>query len=137
MSKSHTDPRSRILITDSPGEIEKKIRSALTDSQNSISYDPQTRPGVSNLLDIMSALDPRQRSPGELALALADASIKELKTQVTECIINHFGGIRQRYHELLSADEGRYLDSVAAEGARMARVNAEETMHIVREALGL
>ena len=54
MSKSDDDPRSRILLSDSNEAIAAKIRHALTDSVGDISYDPQKRPGVSNLIDICS-----------------------------------------------------------------------------------
>ncbi|KAI9661668.1 MAG: Tryptophan--tRNA ligase, mitochondrial [Bathelium mastoideum] len=68
MSKSHANPKSRILITDGCEEIEKKIKGALTDSVSGISYDLVERPGVSNLLDIMFHLqdDNKQASLEEL-----------------------------------------------------------------------
>jgi tryptophanyl-tRNA synthetase len=137
MSKSSGDPRSRILITDTPEEIRKKIMAALTDSQNSVSYDSETRPGVSNLLDILSAFDAEARTGAELAESFANSSLRDLKETVSESTVRHLSGIREQYLELLSADEGRYLDAIEVEGAKQARANAEETMQIVRSASGL
>lgn len=137
MSKSHPNPNSRILITDTPDDISKKIMSALTDSQNSVSYDPESRPGVSNLLEILSIFDEQARDPSQLGEALAGASLKELKQTVAQSVVAGLQGMRERYLDVLSADGGKYVDYVQAEGAKKARANAEETMAIVREATGL
>ncbi|CRK13779.1 hypothetical protein BN1723_002019 [Verticillium longisporum] len=137
MSKSSNDARSRILITDSPDEINQKLMSALTDCDNSVSYDPVNRPGVSNLLEILSIFDESGREPAQLAESLSGHNLKQLKEKVSESVVLGLNGIRERYIDLLSADEGKYLDFVEAEGARKARENAAETMAIVREATGL
>ncbi|KAM0275838.1 hypothetical protein ACHAQH_007348 [Verticillium albo-atrum] len=137
MSKSSADPRSRILITDGPDEISKKIMSALTDCDNTVSYDPQNRPGVSNLLEILSIFDKSGREPLQLADSLSGSNLKQLKQKVAESVVSGLHGIRERYIDLLSADDGKYLDFVEAEGGRKARTNAAETMAIVREATGL
>ena len=55
MSKSHPNLNSRILLTDTDTDIQKKIKSAVTDNIKSICYDPENRPGVSNLLAILAA----------------------------------------------------------------------------------
>lgn len=54
MSKSDPDPKSRICLTDSPDEIALKIRKSVTDFTSEISYDMEERPGVSNLINILS-----------------------------------------------------------------------------------
>ncbi|KAF5026394.1 hypothetical protein F66182_1522 [Fusarium sp. NRRL 66182] len=136
MSKSHGVEKSRILITDAPKEIEAKIRSAKTDSSPKISYDPAGRPGVSNLLDIQSIFDPEGRTGAQLAEKYSDFTSKDLKDMVTDTVIEGLGGIRERYHELLGKGD-EYLDSIEAMGAEKARKSAEETMQIVRQAVGL
>ncbi|KAH9239216.1 hypothetical protein K456DRAFT_1828183 [Colletotrichum gloeosporioides 23] len=137
MSKSAKDSRSRIVITDRPEEIHKKVMSALTDSSNVVSYDPNERPGVSNLLEILSVFDGKGRTPSHLAQEYSQASLKDLKQAVSEAVICGLSGFRERYLDLISTDEGRYLDSVEARGAERARQSAEETMVVVREATGL
>ena len=137
MSKSHSDPRSRILITDSADEIQRKVMSALTDSTNSVSYEPETRPGVSNLLHLMSHFDAEGRSPEALGKACADMNLRTFKTKVSETIANSLLPIRIRYAELMADDAKAYIDHVEKQGTAKARESAEETMVVVREAVGL
>lgn len=137
MSKSHSDPRSRILITDSADEIQRKIMSALTDSTNSVSYEPENRPGVSNLLQLMSNFDVQGRSPEELGKTYSDVNLRTFKTKVSETIAESLSPIRMRYAELIAEDDGAYIDYVEKQGAMKARESAEATMVVVREAVGL
>jgi tryptophanyl-tRNA synthetase len=61
MSKSDQDPRSRIEITDTPADILEKCKKALTDFTSEVTFDPENRPGVANLITIHSlftGLDP-------------------------------------------------------------------------------
>ncbi|KAH8431209.1 tryptophan--tRNA ligase MSW1 [Aspergillus melleus] len=134
MSKSHTDKRSRILLTDSTEDIHKKVKSALTDSDASVSYDPVHRPGVSNLLEILSHFD--GRSCEDLAEEYKSSSLQSLKGHLGSQISLHLEPIRERYLSLI-ADKTNYLDVVAEEGARTASANADITMRRVRKALGL
>lgn len=137
MSKSHEDPRSRILITDSPDDVRKKIRLALTDSSSELSYDPAGRPGVANLLKIMQHLDDRGRSSHELAQDFGTLSMRDFKQKVADKISETLSGIRTRYDQIIDCDDGRYLDHVAAIGAKKALISAGETMEIVHEIIGL
>ncbi|KAH8683280.1 tryptophanyl-tRNA synthetase [Tricladium varicosporioides] len=137
MSKSHLDPQSRILITDSSSTIHKKIMAALTDSTNTVSWNPQNRPGVSNLLELLSHFDTKGRNAAELGEAYADHSLGKFKKIVAEAISERLEPIRLRYEKLMSEDEGGYLDQVEMEGARKARESADKTMVLVREAVGL
>ncbi|KAE8145544.1 tryptophanyl-tRNA synthetase [Aspergillus avenaceus] len=134
MSKSHADHRSRILLTDSPDEIQKKVKVALTDSETNISYEPVRRPGVSNLLEILSHFD--GRSCEELAFEYKEASLRSLKEHLAGRVSGHLEGIRERYHSLME-DRANLLDGIAEQGAYVARANADVTMKQVREAMGL
>lgn len=135
MSKSHTDDRSRILLTDSPEQIRKKIKLALTDSEPSVTYDPVHRPGVSNLLEILCHLQSDNKSCEEVALEHRSTSIRALKELVADTLVNHLSGIRERFFAL--QDQRDYVDSVAEAGARAARANADSTMKTIRAAMGL
>ena len=138
MSKSHRDPQSRILITDSPEEIHQKVASALTDSLNSVSFDPVERPGVSSLLQLLSHFEPQGRSAETLGNEMyAGRSLKELKLLVADAISQKLQPICQKYHDIISEDGGRYLDEVQRKGAVKARESAEATMVLVREAVGI
>ncbi|KAL2887149.1 putative tryptophanyl-trna synthetase protein [Ceratocystis lukuohia] len=136
MSKSHADPKSRILITDAPEVIYKKIMSSLTDSQAGITYDPQGRPGVSNLIDILCAFDPSERSPVEIVKDLSRGTLKDLKMQVSEAVISALSGIGPQYTRILSEDNGKYIDFVEQQSAKKAKQRAAETMELVRNAVG-
>lgn len=54
MSKSHTDPKSRLDILDEPDVLLEKIKKAMTDFTSEVTYEPEKRPGVTNLINIHS-----------------------------------------------------------------------------------
>lgn len=138
MSKSDTNPKSRIVITDSKDEIKKKVKSALTDSTNGITYEPVTRPGVSNLVSIMYHLSQDDyESPAALAQACQDMSMRAFKEGVAAAIDAKLEVIRGSYQDILNRESGRYLEEVAEEGAVKARASAAATMEDVRAAIGL
>ena len=136
MSKSHPDPRSRILINDSPNIIEEKVKLALTDSAAGISYDPFNRPGVSNLLAMMKYMSSEQRSLKELAEEHHALSMREFKNRVAEAISEGLSNVRSRYNRLIS-NSSETLEDVAVQGADSARKKANETLKIVRNVIGL
>lgn len=136
MSKSHELERSRILITDSPGEIRAKIASALTDSLHGVSYDKLQRPGISNLLEILSMFDAQVRTPVQLAEEYSGLNARQFKMLVSDTLIHGLQGIRDRYLQLLDRNDG-YLESVEEDGSRKARESAKVTMDLVRNAVGL
>ncbi|KAF4223719.1 hypothetical protein CNMCM6457_000001 [Aspergillus fumigatiaffinis] len=129
MSKSHADRRSRIILTDSPAEISKKINAALTDSELTITYDPVRRPGVANLIEILSHFD--GRTCDEIAMEYRSASLRVLKEHLARTLSNHLEGIREKYLSLVG-DQTDYLDSIAEQGSEAARANAELTMEQVK-----
>lgn len=134
MSKSHADEKSRIILTDSPAAIQKKIKVALTDSQPNITYDPAQRPGVSNLIEILSHFE--GQSCEEIAAEFEGASLRALKEHVASRITYHLTDIRERYVSIMD-DKTGYLDSIAQQGAEAAQANAAVTMRKVRDAMGL
>ncbi|KAH1269687.1 hypothetical protein KXX33_002454 [Aspergillus fumigatus] len=134
MSKSHADRRSRIILTDSPAEISKKINAALTDSELTITYDPVRRPGVANLIEILSHFD--GRTCDEIAMEYRSASLRALKEHLARTLSNHLEPIREKYLSLVG-DQTDYLDSIAEQGSEAARANAELTMEQVKVAMGL
>ncbi|KAL8805501.1 MAG: hypothetical protein Q9200_005409 [Gallowayella weberi] len=128
MSKSHEDPRSRILLDDSPDDIRLKIKAALTDSTNGVSYDPVERPGVSNLLTLVAYLDERQRSVEQIASECQALSLRAFKEQVAETIIKGIAGIKGKYDYFMDTPQRQYLQDVAVLGHGKARLKADETM---------
>lgn len=108
---------------------------AITDSQNVVTYDSE-RLGVYNLLNLWSYCDSEKRSAEELAKTIEGQGLKVLKERCIESVTERLGGVRERYERVMGEDGGRYLDFVAKEGGRRARESAEETMVLVREAVG-
>jgi tryptophanyl-tRNA synthetase len=135
MSKSDPQPLSRILLTDTPEDISKKLRKAVTDSEEGVTFDPQARPGVSNLVQIYAHMQ-RRTDFKDVAQELADCNKSELKNRVAECVNEGLRPIRKEYERIIKEGDG-YLEKIAEEGAQKARVNAEETMLLVRKAMGL
>ncbi|KAF7904177.1 hypothetical protein EAF00_001511 [Botryotinia globosa] len=137
MSKSHP-AISRILLTDSPDTITKKISSALTDSQNAVSCSPSERPGVSNLLTLWSSFDTQnpKRTPAQIAeeCETKKFTLGDLKRETANAVNAGLEPIRKNYERLLG-DEG-YVEEVARKGGVKAKENAERTMVEVREAVG-
>jgi tryptophanyl-tRNA synthetase len=137
MSKSDPKPKSRIMITDSKDEIHHKLKTALTDSIEGVSYSPESRPGVSNLVDLMYHFDESlAASPEDLANDLKDLSMRALKVKVADTIDTGISDIRQRYEELMNGDQ-KELVQYAQEGAQRAEKIAESTMQRVRSAMGM
>ncbi|KAH6866828.1 tryptophanyl-tRNA synthetase [Alternaria rosae] len=137
MSKSDPKPKSRILITDSREEIHAKLKTALTDSIEGVSYDRETRPGVSNLVDLMYHFDESiAASPEDLANDLRDTSMRALKEKVADSVDLGITDIRERYQELMRGDQKELIEH-AEEGAQRAEKIAESTMERVRNAMGM
>ncbi|KAB2568892.1 Tryptophan--tRNA ligase [Lasiodiplodia hormozganensis] len=139
MSKSDANPKSRILITDDRDAIAAKLRTAVTDSVDGVSYEPETRPGVSNLVEIMFHMggEPAPGAPqncDELAKECEGLSMRALKERVTDVVDAGLAPVRERYYELMQDESA--LDEIKEEGAKKARESAERTMRMVRDAIG-
>ncbi len=131
MSKTDSNEKGRINVLDTPDEIRKKIRSAVTDSDPTVRYDVEAKPGVSNLLDVMSACT--GRSIDDLVSEFADGGYGRFKEAVAEAVIAELAPIRSAY-EALDDDE---VARVLQKGALDARVAAEGYQQQVREIVGL
>ncbi|MCX6401762.1 MAG: tryptophan--tRNA ligase [Propionibacteriales bacterium] len=121
-----------VFLLDEPKASAKKIRSAVTDSDTTIRFDPEEKPGVSNLLTIYSALT------GEAVTALeeqyAGKMYGDLKKDLAEVVVDFVTPFRDRTFELL--DDQAYLTQVLAEGAATAGAVAENTLKDVYQRIG-
>lgn len=133
MSGSTSTDAGLILLSDDPKRIVKKIKSAVTDAEREIRYDPETKAGVSNLLVIQSALT--GTSVTELEQSYAGQGYGDLKGQVAEVVVSSVEPFQTRMAELLS--DPAELDRALAAGAGRAREVAAATMIRVRDKLGL
>jgi tryptophanyl-tRNA synthetase len=135
MSKSAPDPRSRVLLTDSSAEIARKLKSAATDSEASISFDPSARPGTSNLLSILAACEGGEASPQQIAERYTSKGHAALKQDVADAVVALLEGPRREFERI--KNEAGYVEQVQREGAARARELSSKTLALVRERLGL
>jgi tryptophanyl-tRNA synthetase len=133
MSKSADSPQGTIKLLDDPTSITKRIKSAVTDSDNEIRYDPTTKPGVSNLLQILGAVT--NRPAEDVAAEYAGAGYGALKGAVADAVVEFVRPLQERYGELESdpAEVARILSV----GADRAQSIAATVMTRVRDAVGL
>jgi tryptophanyl-tRNA synthetase len=133
MSKSSDSPQGTVLVLDPPEVITKKVRTAVTDSGSEVRYDPEEKPGVSNLLDLYAAATATGR---DAAVAhFAGSGYGALKGEVAEAVVEYLRPVRERYDEL-ARDPGA-VDRFLAQGAEAAESIATGVLDRVRAACGL
>ena len=133
MSKSAGTDAGLIALLEDPARIVKKIKSAVTDAEREIRYDPETKPGVSNLLSIHSALSGTPISA--LEATYAGKGYGDLKKDVAEVVVGAIGPFRERVLELMR--DRAQLDKILADGAERAAEVAEATARRVYDRVGL
>ena len=137
MSKSDRNPDSKILITDHYQLIIQKIKAAKTDSiSGPISYDPENRPGVSNLIDILRYTTRSRKTPDEICESYAGKNLGDLKADVADCLVNEFAGIRERFINLMEPGDKR-VGQAFAEGFVYCQAYASQKVSCVKRELGL
>jgi tryptophanyl-tRNA synthetase len=132
MSKSLDSPLGTLWLLDPPEEIDRKVRKAVTDTETEVRYDPETKPGVSNLLELLAAATTGGDPAG---LAGGFANYGSLKKAVAEALVEMLAPVRRR-HDELTADPG-HIDRVLAAGASKARAVAGPTLDRAMRAAGL
>jgi tryptophanyl-tRNA synthetase len=131
MSKSDDNPKSRIEILDTPEDIRKKLASAVTDSENFIKFDKEKKPGISNLLNILSVCS--ETSIEDLEKKYTGSSYGEFKKDVAEAVITLLTPFQKKYAEL--SDD--YVRQVLNDGAEKVLPVAKETLGRIKETIGL
>jgi len=132
MSKSAAADAGLINLLDDPKVSAKKIRSAVTDSEREIRFDPENKPGISNLLSIQSAVTGTEIDT--LVAGYAGRGYGDLKSDTADAVVAYVTPIRARVEELL-ADPAE-LESILAAGAERARGVAAGTLGRVYDRLG-
>jgi tryptophanyl-tRNA synthetase len=131
MSKSDDSPQGTILVLDDLDAVAKKIKRAVTDTDTDVRFDPQAKPGVSNLLSILGACT------GEDPAVVADryARYGDLKAACADAVVETLRPIQARFAELSADPEG--TAAILAKGASKARETAVPTLARARANLGL
>ncbi|HEY6622468.1 MAG TPA: tryptophan--tRNA ligase [Acidimicrobiales bacterium] len=131
MSKSVSSPLGTIQVLDEPAELERKIKRAVTDTDGEVRYDPDEKPGLSNLLELLAVAT--DRSPAEVASGYARYG--DLKRDLAEALIELLRPVRER-RKALAADLGA-VAALLAVGAEKARTVAGATYDRAAAAVGL
>ncbi|MEI3604903.1 tryptophan--tRNA ligase [Pseudogracilibacillus sp. SE30717A] len=132
MSKSDENTRSFISMLDTPKQMEKKIKSAVTDSDGVVKFDKDNKPGVSNLLSIFASCT------GESIEAVEehfkDKRYGDLKKEVAQAVVDTLAPIKERHDELINSKE---LDEILTNGAEKAHKVASKTLNKAKKKMGL
>ncbi len=132
MSKSDAED-SYIAVLDAPDVIRRKFRRAVTDSETEIRFDPETKPGVSNLLSILAAL--QGVTPDEAAAKMQGLNYGALKEAASEAVIAALEPIQERYKTIMG--DKAYIEGVLKTNAERAHYLAQKTLRKVYKKLGL
>ena len=132
MSKSAENPKSYILLLDDLAQVRNKIKSAVTDSDGIIKYDPKKKPGISNLMTIYSALT--DISIKDLEDNYQDKNYQIFKSDLAEVVADTLRPIQSRYFEIMNGTE---LDKVLDQGRDVAQKVAQKKLLKVYKKLGL
>jgi tryptophanyl-tRNA synthetase len=131
MSKSVDSPQGTVLMLDPPADIEKKFKRAVTDNDGEVRFDRDTKPGVSNLLEILAICT--DEAPD--ALAEKYTQYGPLKGDTAAAVIEALAPVQARYAELLG--DRAELARTLASGALRAQAYASGTLARAQQALGL
>ena len=131
MGKTSDSPQGTVYLLDEPAEVERKVKRAVTDTDTEVRFDPEAKPGVSNLLAILGA------ATGRRPQDLADDYDRygPLKADTAAAVIELVRPIRERYREL-EADRA-LTDAILLKGAAKAQSVAGATLARAYEAVGL
>lgn len=132
MSKSEENPQGVISLFDSPEVIIKKIMKATTDSDNNIKYDPENKPGISNLLNIASVIT--GLSIEQLEEKFENKGYGYFKKYVASVTATHISMIQDRYNQLIENEE---LDNILDKGIQKSRELAKEKYDLMKIRMGV
>jgi tryptophanyl-tRNA synthetase len=132
MSTSGGSEQGTVFVLDEPRTIERKLKSAVTDSGSDVKRSPE-KPGVTNLVEILAAV--RGLPPAEIEAQFAQSGYGDFKAAVAADVVDYLAPLRERYREL--REDEPELELILHHGAQQARAMASETLADVRERMGV
>jgi len=132
MSKSDPNKKAFISLLDDPKLVDKKIKSAVTDSEGVVKYDKERKPGISNLLDIYSNFS--SLTIEELERKYDGVGYGAFKADLVDVVNEGLAPIQKRYYKLIESEE---LDRILDEGAEKASIVAGNMLRKMENAMGL
>ena len=133
MSKSSTNVNDVIFLDDEPEVIMKKFKKAVTDSENVVRFDPENKPGISNLMCIYGAITGKNEK--EIEEEFSGLGYGAFKTAVGEKVVEKLKPVQEKYKELL--ENPKYLEEIYTRGAEKARELASKTLEEVKNKIGI
>ncbi len=133
MSKSAEDPMDKILLTDTPDDIRKKFKKAVTDSENCVRFDKENKPGVSNLMSIYGII--KNKTMEEVEKEFEGQGYGVFKTAVAETVIERLEPIQKKYNDLLENPEK--LKQIYKKGDKKAKEKSDKILKEVCKKVGL
>jgi len=131
MSKSSQNPKSVIRLLDDPEVARKKIMGATTDSDMCVKYDPDNKPGISNLLNIYVSLTDKTMKEAEDEFK--DANYGTFKKAVADEVVKLLTDIREKYDRYINSDE---IDKILDKGKRKTIKIAKEKYELSKKNMG-
>ena len=132
MSKSDNSDYSRINLTDSPDDIRRKIQKAKTDAIKGISFDPEIRPEISNLIKIYASLS--EFSVEKVVQKYSESNCSAFKNDLSDLIISELEPINKKIKDFLS--DRSYINEVLKKGHEAAQPIAEDTLNKAKKIVG-
>lgn len=132
MSKSDPNQKAFITMLDDAKTIEKKIKSAVTDSEGIVRFDKENKAGISNLMGIYSILG--NKTIEEIETMYEGKGYGDFKADTAEIVVNALSPIQETYYELI---ESTKLDDILDEGAERANQTANKMLRKMKNAMGL
>lgn len=132
MSKSEENPNGVILMLDEEKAIRKKIMGATTDSEMSVHFDEEKKPGISNLMNIYAVL--KEKTIDEIETEFQGENYGTFKKKVADAVVETLLPIQERYHELLHSNE---LDHILDQGISKSRKIAKNKYQDMAKKMGL
>ena len=132
MSKSDESDKGVIMLLEDTNKTRKKIMSAVTDSDNKVKYDPENKPGISNLLTIYTSL--KEISMEEAEKEFAGFGYGDFKKAVADTVVSFIEDLQTKYNEIINSD---IIDKILDESNIKVRKLAEEKYEEVSKKIGL
>ena len=132
MSKSDSNENAFIALLDPPDVIRRKVKRAVTDSDGEIRFDQEQKPGVSNLLTILSAIT--QKTIPELETEFAGMGYGALKEAVGEAIVGELAPLQEKFREIRG--DKAYLNTIMEKNAEIAYRASMKTLNKVYKKIG-
>ena len=132
MSKSDTNTKAFVSMLDTPKQITKKIKSAVTDSIGEVNYDKENQPAVANLLQIFASFS--GKSIDSIVSDYSGQGYGNFKGDLADLVVSTLEPIQERYESLLTSSD---LDDILQDGAKRASAIAESTLSRVEKTIGL